>query len=298
MNSYCETLEKARAFVKRLTNKTANKALTDLARALTSACFESDTDIDEFISSYDEDEIFDPNCLFGNHDNVYDFVLPKYRKIAKILFEYRPIGLGTPQAMVGEGELMCLAMSPRVGIAKKKNTGDITVDDSPIEMKGEQVRIMGDITGIELQTRAKSLAKEFGIKPNTCTRNRKAYEPWGMSPSKISHWQNEFKEIGKPEAVEFLSLLFDAPKARFTGCWTDGWFDAELLNKVILKMLFRQMEKLWEAFTIIESDGRIVSITADPDEFDRMVDDDVIYVTGDYIRSFQPVKIGLYCKRV
>ena len=58
------------------------------------------------------------------------------------------------------------------------------------------------------------------------------------------------------------------------------------------------MEKLWEAFTIIESDGRIVSITADPDEFDRMVDDEVIYVTGDYIRSFQPVKIGLYCKRV
>ena len=121
MNSYCETLEKARAFVKRLTNKTANKALTDLARAFSGACFESDTDIDEFISSYDEDEIFDPNCLFGNHDNVYDFVLPKYRKIAKILFECRPIGLGTPQAMVGEGELMCLAMSPRVGIAKKKN---------------------------------------------------------------------------------------------------------------------------------------------------------------------------------
>ena len=299
MNSYCETLVKANPFVKRLTDKKADKALTDLARAFTSALFESGIDIDKFISSYEIDEIFDPNCLFGDHDNVYDYVLPKYRKIAKVLFDYRPVGLGTPNAAVGEGEFMCLALSPRVGITKKKNMGDISVDETRfVEMKGEQVRIMDDSIGIDFQKRAKSLAKKFGIKPNKCNRNRTAYEPCGDSPPKVSHWIDEFKRIGKTEAVDFLSLLFEVPKARFTKCWTDGIFDYTLLNKVMLKMFFRQQEKLWEAFTIIESNGRIVSITSDPDEFDRMVDDDLIVITGNYMRSFQPVKQGLYCQHV
>lgn len=298
MNKYTETLKKAKPFVQKLTGKSADKALTDLARNLTGACYESNTCIDDFMAAYERDEIFDPLCLLGSYDNIYDYVEPKYRPLAKVLFDLRPTGLGTPNAAVGEGEFMCLALSPRVGIAKKKNTGDITVDDMPIEMKGEQVRIMGNITGVDLQKRAKSLAPEYGLIPNDCQGNREAYEPWSKNKNKVEHWINEFDRIGKENAVDFLAELFDVPKARFTNCWTNKTFDVIKLNKELLKIFFRQQERLWEAFTIIESDGRITSFGSDANEFDQLVDDDKIIVNGDYMRSFQNIKIGLYCQHV
>jgi hypothetical protein len=58
------------------------------------------------------------------------------------------------------------------------------------------------------------------------------------------------------------------------------------------------MTKKWEAFTMIDSDGRITTITTNLDEFDSKVDSDKIYVTGDYFRSFQNNNIGLYCEHI
>ena len=305
MNNYCKTLVKAKPFVQTLTGKDADKALMDLARSLASALFESGIEIEDFILSYERDEMFNPDCLFGDHNSVYDYVKPKYREIAKILFDYRPVGLGTPNAAVGEGEFMCIALSPRVGIAKKKNTGDISVDETRfVEMKGDQIRIMFDeITGPELQRHAESVSREFDIEPNKVNRKRLAYEPWGMSLPKISHWQQEFKRIGKDKAIDFLRLLFKPittyEKEKLEECFTNDIFEPRVLNKILLKTFFRLMEKKWEAFTIIESNGCIISISSDPDEFDRMVDDDIIVVTTDYFRSFSAgAKLGLYCKHV
>ncbi len=298
MNKYCKTLEKVEPFIRRVTNKTGDKAIHDMMRNLTGVLFESGVDIEEFISSYDKDEMFNPDCLFTDQVNVFDYIKPKYRTLAKILFSCRPIGLGTPNAMVGEGEFMCLLLSPRVGISKKKDSGDITVDDRPVEMKGEQVRIMGNITGIELQNRAEFVAKEFDIKPNEVNGGRSAYEPWGRSPAKLSHWQKQFNTIGKNKSIDFLASLFEKPKEIFNECFDNDIYDATKLNKVILKMLFRDMKKKWEVFTIIESNGRITTITSDLDEFEDKVDNNKIVVTADYFRSFQNINIGLYCNHV
>ena len=41
------------------------------------------------------------------------------------MFELRPMGMGTPNAAVGEGEFMALFCSPKVQIAKKKDMGDL-----------------------------------------------------------------------------------------------------------------------------------------------------------------------------
>ena len=49
---------------------------------------------------------------------------------------------------------------------------------------------------------------------------------------------------------------------------------------------------------MIDSDGRITTITTNLDEFDSKVDSDKIYVTGDYFRSFQNNNIGLYCEHI
>ncbi len=298
MNKYCTTLEKVEPFIRRVTNKTGDKAIQDMMRSLTGVLFESGVDIEEFISSYDKDEMFNPDCLFTDQVNVFDYINPKYRALSKILFSCRPIGLGTPNAMVGEGEFMCLLLSPRVGISKKKDSGDITVDDRPVEMKGEQVRIMGNITGIELQNRAEFVAKEFDIKPNEVNGGRSAYEPWGRSPAKLSHWQKQFNTIGKNKSIDFLASLFEKPKEIFNECFDNDIYDATKLNKVILKMLFRDMKKKWEVFTIIESNGRITTITSDLDEFEDKVDNNKIVVTADYFRSFQNINIGLYCNHV
>jgi hypothetical protein len=298
INNFSETIEKVKPFIKEITNKTAIKAVDDMARSFTSSLFESDINFEDFILSYKKDEIFNPDCLFDDQSNLFNFIHSNYKSLSKVLFSSRPIGLGTPNAMVGEGEFMCLLLSPRVGISKKKDSGDITVDDRPIEMKGEQVRIFGNITGVELQNHAKSIAETFNVEPNPVVKDRKAFEPWGTSPTKLQHWKEQFKHIGKDNALDFLATLFQKPKEIFTECFEDDNYDAKILNKVILKMLFRDMTKKWEAFTMIDSDGRITTITTNLDEFDSKVDSDKIYVTGDYFRSFQNNNIGLYCEHI
>ena len=298
MNNFAETIEKVKPFIKEVTNKTADKAVDDMARAFTGALFEANINFEDFILSYKKDEIFNPDCLFDDQSNLFDYIHSNYISFAKVLFTLRPIGLGTPNAMVGEGEFMCLLLSPRVGISKKKDSGDITVDGRPIEMKGEQVRIFGEMTGVELQNYAKSIAKIFNVEPNPVTKNRKAYEPWGTTSIKLQHWKEQFKNIGKDNTLDFLATLFQKPKEIFIECFEDDNFDAKILNKVILKMFFKDMTKKWDAFTMIDSDGRITVITTNLDEFNSKVDSDKIYVTGDYFRSFQNNKIGLYCEHI
>ena len=102
------------------------------------------------------------------------------------MFEQRPVGLGTPNAMVGEGEFMALYTSPRVKLSKVKNTGDITVDGKAVELKGTELRFYSPmkITGKQVQTHAQTLAKKYEVIPNSTVGNRTAFEPWDHGKSK------------------------------------------------------------------------------------------------------------------
>lgn len=296
MTDYQNQIKKVLPFVQSITSKTADKALNDMARALVSSLYETDTNVDSYMRDYKNDNIFDPSCLFETNTNVFDYVKKSYKEFAKVLFEMRPIGLGTPNAMVGEGEFMCLFLSPRVGVAKKKNTGDITVDDKCIEMKGEGVRIMGKVSGKKLQEHAQTLS--YDVKPNEVTKGRTAYEPWGVSPNKEQHWQNEFKRIGISKSVKYLkdllNPLFDTKNIDFKECFVNNKFSAEILQSVILVNLFKEQEKLWDAFTILDK-GQVYTITPNQKSFEKLVNTGKIKVYADYFRSFQDINVGLYC---
>ena len=80
-------------FVKKVTGKTARKALIDMARMLNSALLEAEINLGTYIEDYTKDEIFDPGCLLGNHDSIFDFVKNPYKEFEKFMFESRPVGL-------------------------------------------------------------------------------------------------------------------------------------------------------------------------------------------------------------
>jgi hypothetical protein len=224
-------------FVKRVSHKTADKAITDLARALTQALSEAECEPAQYLEDYTQDRIFDPACLLGNHEDIFQFVAPNYRELAQIMFEQRPIGLGTPNAMVGEGEFMALFCSPRVGISKKRNSGDLTVDGKTVELKGEQLRFFTakKTTGKQVQEHARSIAERWGVLPNLSVGNRTAYEPWDSGTSvklnKVAHWQQQFVKLGQARSQEFLAELcavfMDCESSDFAACWQQGEFSVD-----------------------------------------------------------------------
>ena len=298
-NMYKNDIDKVIPFVKQISHKDAEKALKDMSRALVSALYESGVKADSYIKDYNKDKIFDPSCLFKTNTNVFDYVTPKYVNLANVLFQHRPVGLGTPNAMVGEGEFMCLFLSPRVGIAKKKNTGDITVDGKSIEMKGSEMRIMGKVSGKGVQQHAKSISKIYKVKPNETTKNRTAYEPWGTSGTKEAHWQKQFKGLGVVKSNKYLkdllNYVFDTSKVNFRDCFMGGKFSAKQLQKIMLVNLFKDQTKLWDAFTVLDN-GNVFCITSDHKKFAKLVDTGKLKITGDYFRSFQDTNVGLYCE--
>ena len=306
-------------FVKKVTGKTARKALIDMARMLNSALLEAEINLGTYIEDYTKDEIFDPGCLLGNHDSIFDFVKNPYKEFAKVMFESRPVGLGTPQAMVGEGEFMALFCSPRVGIAKKKDGGDLTVDGKKIELKGTQLRFFSPnkISGVRVQQHAKQISPTYGILPNRAGKGTNSkitdYQPWGncmgtrltpggkpmKDPRGITqHWIDQFNSLGVDRSCEYLAdfcnVFVECKKEDFAVCFdSSGQFDQVALQHLLVKKLFRYMDKKWDAFTQI-SDGRIISITDDPILFDKLIDSGKLLMDGCYFRSNQHATAGLY----
>ena len=299
MTNYKNDIQKIIPHIKERSNKTGEKAIIDMARSLVGALYEADITVDTFLNDFKKDQIFDASCYFENGANVFDYYKNvKYKELIKIMFQLRPVGLGTPNAMVGESEFLGLMTTVRSGVAKKKNTGDITVDDKTIELKGDKLRFMGKITGKNLQKHMMVVSKKYKVKPNETTKGRTAYEPWGRSGNKINHWLKEMNKLGASKGNKYLQESLSVVvkgKIDYKSAFVKGKFDVEELNKIMLINLFKSQTKLWDAFTVI-SDGVVSCITSCEKSFAKMVNTGKIKVTGDYFRSFQDMNVGLYCE--
>jgi hypothetical protein len=305
MNNTLLAIQRLKPFVKTVSGKTAEKAIIDMSRSLTAALSEAEIEVEEYLNDYSADNIFNPTCLLGNHDDIFSFVSDKYKSFARIMFEMRPVGLGTPNAMVGEGEFMALFCSPRVGISKKKNSGDLTVDSKTIELKGTQLRFFSPMktTGKQVQSHAAKIAPKYKIRPNLSKGNRTAYEPWDNGRSKKlnkgDHWIAQFDAIGEATSKKFLaelcSVFMDCTENDFDVCFINGKFDSDKLQLLIVSKFFKGMEKKWDAFTQINN-SKITCITDDQDEFDKLIRNDKLKMDGNYFRSFQDITVGLYVK--
>ena len=305
MTEFRQLVETLKPFVKEVSRKSADKALLDLSRDLATALTESGISKDAYIEAYRKDKIFDPACLLGNHADLFEFVNPKFLDLCKIMFEQRPVGLGTPNAMVGEGEFMALFTSPRVGISKEKNKGDITVDGKTIELKGSQLRFFSPMktTGKQVQEHAGKIAKKYGVTPNSAPGNRTAYEPWDNGRSKkwnkAAHWIEQFDNLGVEKSKEYLadlcSSFMECCAEDFNICFSKKKFDAYALQLLIVSKFFKGMEKKWDAFTQI-NEGKITCITDDLKAFDKLIKSGTLKMDGNYFRSFQDNVVGLYVK--
>ena len=108
IRSFKEDVQIAIAFAQKVTGKTGTKALKSMARALVAACYETGVDIFEYQQDYYDDSIFEPACLLTHDSNIFEYFITEYVEFAKCMFELRPVGLGTPNAMVGEGEFLVI----------------------------------------------------------------------------------------------------------------------------------------------------------------------------------------------
>lgn len=298
-----QLVETLKPFVREISNKTADKAIIDMSRNLASALFEAGISYDDYIGDYRADKIFNPSCLLTNQPNIFNFVAPNYLEFCQTMFSLRPVGLGTPNAMVGEGEFMAIFSSPRVGISKKKNCGDITVDDKTVEMKGSELRIMGKVTGKAVQKHAQTLAKKYNVSPNNTKGNRQAFEPWDPSDTlgKVTHWRNQFAKLGVEKSCEYLkelcSSFMSCKSEDFIVCFDKQVFKSSELQKLILKKLFSAMDKEWDAFTVIDN-TKITCLDKDEKQFAKLVESGKVVVSGSYFRSFQDTNVGLYINLV
>ena len=105
--------------------------------------------------------------LFKYGGNIDNYINPKWLKLAKALWRQRSVGLGTPNAASGEGELMFIFLSPKI---TKPKRGDLLINGENIEIKGEGVRVNGKISGKVFRALTLDICKKYNLTPNIANK--------------------------------------------------------------------------------------------------------------------------------
>ena len=61
----------------------------------------------------------------------------------------------------------------------------------------------------------------------------------------------------------------------------------------MVKGLWANTTKLWDSYTVIDG-GHVSSLNTETNQFDKLVNEGIIKVSGNYFRSFQDNNVGLY----
>ncbi len=209
------------------------------------------------------------------------------------------MGLGTPNEASGEGELMFLFLSKDT---TKPTKGDIQIDDQKIELKGEQVRVFGDIRGKDFRAKTVRIAKDFGLEPNKANRtNLDAVEI--EKQQHLEYWERELSKLDLEKQREFIG--------EWLGC-LDGNPHPNSLNKVFFNKKFEYPEFIkeiikilyaatveknkFDKFVYLGNGTDSIVLSSDLDEFNERVDDGRIVFDANYFRINQSQPVGLYIK--
>ena len=292
-------------FIKKyvITNRTkGDKSIDDCVRALTYSLLKHDIDLEKFENDYNNDCIiinFEFFSTLGLHiwtDNIN----PYYLDFSNTLFSCRPTGLGTPNSAVGEGEFLFNVISPSIIKPKK---GDLQIKNSIKELKSENDRVYSDITGKEFNRRTLELCKKYNLIPNVCGKNRQGVELAELG-KKREHWQKELLKLNIEDGKIFLSnwLIETNTFTKETAddvsnkCFKNGMIDVIKLRKEIVKSFNRKtLESRGEyKHKLFFKNENLFIIDNDPNNFDTMVDNDLIKIGSTFFRIFQNEKIGWY----
>ena len=292
-------------FIKKyvITNRTkGDKSIDDCVRALTYSLLKHNIDLEKFENDYNNDCIiinFEFFSTLGLHiwtDNIN----PYYLDFSKTLFSCRPTGLGTPHSAGGEGEFLFNVISTSITKPKK---GDLQIKNSIKELKSENDRVYSDISGKEFNRRTLLLCEKDNLIPNVCDKNRQGVELAELG-KKREHWKKELLKLNIEDRKIFLSnwLIETNTFTKETAddvsnkCFKNGMIDVIKLRKEIVKSFNRKtLESRGEyKHKLFFKNEKLFIIDNNPNNFDTMVDNDLIKIGSTFFRIFQNEKIGWY----
>lgn len=201
---------------------------------------------------------------------------------------------------------MFIFLSPRIVKPKK---GDLLVKydtySEIIEIKGEDVRVTGKITGKNFNIQTLNLCNKFRTKPNTSLsrdqvtkKNLLAVEIEKKQHEK--HWITELNKLTIEDRISFISDYFK--------CIDDNDFDASFLfnnmgsldfnelKKSIVKLLYKSMvnDRSFDKFIILGDGSNAKIFGSDLIKFNEDINNGVIEIKSDYFRINQAANIGWY----
>lgn len=236
--------------------------------------------------------------FFNNGGNVWGYIDSRYHPFAKALWAQRSTAIGTPNAASGEGELMFLFLDPEVLMPAR---GDLKVQGVEIELKGNQARVQGRMRGIDFCTATVSLAKRFGLTPNT-PNGRKGEAAELEKRGHEKHWSGQLAKLPYSSQEQFLfewlklvSPLATAGDARIV---LRGGFNLDTLQRTIVKLLFADMvdSGQWSKIVFLGDGSSSIVCDTNTSHFNKLIDNDIITLGNDYFRTNQNATIQWYIK--
>lgn len=265
--------------------------------SLIAAIIRSETPFEDVvlcINDVKEDKVINLD-FFKDGGNIDIYINPKWLKFAKSLWRQRSVGLGTPNAASGEGELMFIFLSTKI---IKPTRGDLSINNESIEIKGEDVRVNGKISGKNFRTQTLSILNKFGISPNSANRtNLPAVEIEKQQHE--THWINELNKLSIEDRISFISDYFkciDGNDFDASFLFNNGILDFKELRKSIVKLLYKSMvnDRSFDKFIILGDGSNAKILGSDLNKFNEDVNNGVIEIKSDYFRINQDANIGWY----
>ena len=280
-----------------LKKDSSRKKKDSILDSLIAAIVRSETSFEDVLSCINdvrEDKVIDLS-VFRNGGNIDNYINEKWLKLSKALYRQRSVGLGTPNAASGEGELMFIFLSNKI---KKPTRGDLQIDDDNIELKGEAVRVNGKISGKTFRKRSLDICEKYGLSPNISNRtNLKAVEIEKQQHQE--YWINELNKLSVENRILFVSdylRAIDDGNIDDYNVFNGDQLDFDILRKTIVKILYKSMvnDRSFDKFVLLGDGSNIKILSSDIDKFNKDVDSGIIEIGTDYFRINQDSNIGWY----
>lgn len=235
--------------------------------------------------------------FFKYGGNVYNYINPRWLNFAKALWRQRCVGFGTPNAASGEGELMFIFLSPDITKPKK---GDLMVYDESKELKGNDVRVNGKITGKQFRNMTLSVCEKYNLTPNVANRTNLLAVELEKSQHE-SHWINELNKLNENDRVLFVTEYLKCVDDVDIDVDVKSLFDNGLLNfyelkKSIVKILYKSMvnDRSFDDLIILGDGTNVKIFNSNSNKFNEGIDNGTITIGSDYFRINQDKNIGFY----
>jgi hypothetical protein len=282
------------SILKRNANQKKKDSILD---SLIAAIIRSETSFEDVISCINDvkDNKVVNLDFFKDGGNIDNYINKKWLKFAKALWRQRSVGLGTPNAASGEGELMFIFLSPKI---KKPTRGDLEIDGESIEIKGEDVRVNGKISGKNFRNKTLLVCNKYGLTPNNANRTNLPAVEVEKQQHEV-HWNNELNKLSINNRISFISEYFkciDDNDFDASFLFSNGLLNFKELKKSIVKKLYESMinDRLFDKFIILGDGTNAKILSSDIVKFNKNVDNGIIEVKSDYFRINQDANIGWY----